>query len=101
MPDHIHILMRLRPAISPAKYIQTVKANSSKWVNENNFLDHRFSWQVGGGIFSVNPRGVNRVIRYIENQKVHHNKRKFKGEYLNLLVQNHIEYRDEYLLIFF
>lgn len=101
MPDHIHMLIRLRPAMPPSKCIQIIKANSSKWINENKFLDQRFSWQIGGGIFSVGPRGVDRVIRYIDKQKAHHNKGKFKDEYLDLLIQNQIEFKDEYLLKFF
>ncbi len=29
MPDHCHILVRLKPIVAPSKFIQTVKTNSS------------------------------------------------------------------------
>lgn len=43
MPDHIHIAARLRPAMAPATFVQKVKANSSKWINELGFLPQKFS----------------------------------------------------------
>ena len=95
------LTLALAAAMAPAKYIQLIKANSSKWMNEQAFLKQRFSWQTGGGIFSVGPRGVQRVINYIDNQKTHHGRGKFKEEYLDLLDQNQIEFKDEYLLEFF
>ena len=74
MPDHIHILVRLRPAMSPSAFIQKVKANSSRWINNNHFFSHHFTWQVGSGIFSIGHRHVPYLIKYINDQKHHHSK---------------------------
>ena len=82
MPDHCHILVRLKPIVAPSKFIQTVKTNSSGWVNNKKFLNHKFNWQIGGGVFSVSHRNVPELINYIENQKEHHKKTSFKDEYL-------------------
>jgi len=101
MPDHCHLLVRLRPSIAPSKLIQAVKTNSSRWVNERKFLNHRFNWQTGGGIFSVSYRNVPELINYIENQKQHHEKSNFKIEYLELLNHYGIDFEEEYLLEFF
>lgn len=101
MPDHCHLLIRLRPAMPPSKLIQTVKANSSSWINSNNFLKQKFNWQIGGGVFSISHKHVPRVVKYIENQKEHHKKSNFKSEYLQLLYHYNIEFKDEYLLEFF
>ena len=101
MPDHCHLLIRLRPALSPSKLIQTVKSNSSSWVNDKKFLSKEFNWQTGGGIFSVSHRNVPGLIKYIETQKEHHRKTSFKEEYLKLLKHYNIDYKDEYLLEFF
>jgi putative transposase len=30
--DHVHMLVRIRPALSAAELVRVVKANSSKWV---------------------------------------------------------------------
>jgi len=101
MPDHLHILVRLRPAMAPAKFIQLIKTNSSRWINEKKFLPVKFSWQVGGGIFSVSPRNLPQVIRYIENQKEHHKKSNFRKEYITLLNNSDIDFEKDYLLNFF
>src|SRR5205823_5532535 len=46
--DHVHILMALPPKLSLAHALCAIKANSSKWMNENG---HLFSWQ--GGIWCI------------------------------------------------
>ena len=100
MPDHCHLLVRLRPALAPAKFIQTVKTNSSRWINEKKFLKHKFNWQVGGGVFSVSHRNIPQLINYINNQKQHHKKDSFKKEYLKLLDHYGVSFKEEYLLDF-
>lgn len=45
--DHIHIFFELNPKISISKVLQVVKANSSKWINENNLVLGKFEWQSG------------------------------------------------------
>ncbi len=101
MPDHCHLLVRLRPALAPAKFIQTVKTNSSRWINEKKFLKHKFNWQVGGGVFSVSHRNIPQLVNYINNQKQHHKKGSFREEYLKLLDHYGIAFEEEYLLDFF
>jgi REP-associated tyrosine transposase len=87
--------------MAPSKFIQTVKTNSSRWINEKEFLPNKFSWQVGGGIFSVSHRNVPTVVNYIKNQKKHHKKAKFRDEYLQLLESSGISFESDYLLEFF
>ncbi len=100
MPNHIHMLVRIRPALAPSTFIQKVKANSSRWLNNSHFFSHHFTWQVGSGIFSIGHRHVPYLIKYIDNQKPHHAKSKFRDEYLELLADNGISYEKEYLLDF-
>ncbi len=45
MPDHIHILFGMRPAQSLSELMQSIKFNSSKWINERKFIRSHFSWQ--------------------------------------------------------
>ena len=35
MPDHIHLLTRLKPIHSVSGFLKVVKSKSSKWVNES------------------------------------------------------------------
>src|SRR6187431_2256913 len=71
MPDHIHILIGLRPNQSISELMQIIKTNSSKWINEKGFVKGRFEWQEGYGAFSYGKSQVNDVIEYINNQQMH------------------------------
>ena len=97
MPDHIHIFFGMRPTQSLSDLIKQVKGDSSKWVNQNNFLKRRFSWQEGYGAFSYTKSEVPRVIQYIKNQKQHHRKKTFATEYVDFLKAFDIEYDDRYV----
>ncbi len=43
IPDHIHILVDLRPHQSISSLIQNVKTESSKWIKENKLSKFPFS----------------------------------------------------------
>lgn len=101
MPDHIHIAARLRPAMAPSVFVQKIKTSTSKWINANGFLPHKFAWQVGGATFSVSESHVEAVRKYISNQKEHHRKTSFQEEYLRLLKRNGIDSHQDYLPEFF
>jgi REP element-mobilizing transposase RayT len=47
MPDHMHILLGLRPSQSLSNLMQDIKGSSSKWINERRFVRGKFSWQDG------------------------------------------------------
>ncbi|MFC1889218.1 IS200/IS605 family transposase [Thermodesulfobacteriota bacterium] len=72
MPDHIHIVIKLRPVSSLSTIMRKVKGKSSKWLNEQKQLPGRFSWQDGYGAFSVSESQVSTVIRYVKEQEKHH-----------------------------
>ena len=101
MPDHIHLLVRLRPNVAPSVFIQKVKSNSSRWINTNRFLPGKFSWQTGGGIFTVDYHRIETIKKYISNQKEHHKKMNFREEYISFLSKYNIDYKKEFLLDFF
>lgn len=81
--DHAHALVVLPATISLAKAIQTLKACSSKWLNET--ATKNFAWQEGYGAFSVSASQTDDVIEYIANQREHHAKRSFEEEFVSLL----------------
>jgi putative transposase len=92
MPDHLHVLFGLRPSQSLSDLMQDVKGSSSKWINEKGFVRGKFFWQEGYGAFSYSRSDLANVIRYINNQQVHHQKRSFLDEYIDLLEEFEIEY---------
>jgi putative transposase len=97
MDDHVHILMTILPALAVAAAVNKIKANSSKWIHEQRLLPPAFAWQTGYAAFSVSPSKVVEVIRYIENQELHHQKLSFQEEYLAFLKAHRIEYDSRYL----
>ncbi len=53
MPDHVHLLVGLRPDASLSDLVRDIKANSSRFINEKHRVKGRFSWQEGFGVFSI------------------------------------------------
>lgn len=97
MPDHIHIFVNIKPSISISDLVRDIKSNSTKFINENNWVKGKFSWQEGFGAFSYSKSHIGNVINYILNQEEHHKTKTFKTEYLDFLEKFEIEYNEKYL----
>jgi REP element-mobilizing transposase RayT len=97
MPDHIHLLIGMRPTQTVSDLLQDIKGSSSKWINEKKFISHKFAWQEGYGAFSYGRSQLNDVIRYIERQEEHHRKKSFREEYLQFLEKFEVEYDKKYI----
>jgi putative transposase len=97
MPDHLHLLVGLRPDASLSDLVRDIKANSSRLINEKRWVMGRFSWQEGFGAFSYSRSQLGTVIRYIENQPEHHAKKSFRDEYTALLEKFGVEYDPKYI----
>lgn len=96
-PDHVHILIGMRPEQSISNLMQDVKSSSSKWINEQKFTKEKFAWQEGYGAFSHSRSQLPRLIRYIENQEEHHRKKTFQQEYLEILEELKVPYDLKYV----
>jgi len=80
-PEHMHFLISRNPNISE-EYIATKIAEiSEKFIRENKLSDYDFRWQETASAFSVSKGEVDKVCRYILNQKEHHRKTTFQEEY--------------------
>jgi putative transposase len=97
MPDHIHLLFGFRPSQSLSDLMQDIKGNSSKWINEKKYLKGKFSWQEGFGAFSYSKSDLPVVIDYIRNQTLHHKRKSFSEEYIEILKEFEIDYNDKYV----
>ena len=95
--DHIHCFLSLKPVVSISELMKTVKAKSSKYINDNRLTPQRFEWQAGYGVFSYNQRNVNMIFNYVKNQREHHRAKSFREEYLGLLHEFQIEYDEQYI----
>jgi len=96
-PDHTHIFVGMDPSVSCSKLMEQVKSGASKWLNEKKYIPGEFSWQKGFGAFTYSKSHIDRVVKYVLNQPIHHKKQSFKEEYLLFLKKYEIEYDEKYL----
>jgi REP element-mobilizing transposase RayT len=97
MPDHVHVLIGMRPTQSLSELMQDVKGGSSNWINQKGFVKGKFSWQEGYGAFSYSKSHVDAVIEYINKQEKHHRKKTFIEEYFEFLEKFKVEYDERYV----
>lgn len=45
MPNHTHVLIGLKPSISISDLARDIKAGSSGFINKQNWIKGKFSWQ--------------------------------------------------------
>ncbi len=98
MPDHLHILIGLRPDMALADLVRDIKANSSRFISEQGWVMGKFAWQRGYGAFSYSASHLDRVVHYIHAQQAHHTTRSFREEYEALLTAFGVQYDPRYLL---
>jgi putative transposase len=73
--DHVHLLVKSKPALAPADIAKNLKGASSHFVNHVVLGQDRIRslyWQDGYGVVSVSPGAVRSVQEYIRNQKQRH-----------------------------
>ena len=95
--DHAHVLFRLPPNVLLSDLLRTLKANSSKWLNDTRVPRRAFAWQQGYAAFTVSQSQVARVAAYVRNQEEHHRKMTFRQELVALFERNGVAYDERYL----
>lgn len=95
--DHVHVFVGLKPSMNISDLVRDIKNNSSKFINEQGWIQGKFSWQEGYGAFSYAHSQIESVYQYIANQEEHHRTKTFKEEYLEFLQAYEIGYDENYL----
>jgi REP element-mobilizing transposase RayT len=101
MPDHIHIFIGYYLNELIPDLVEKIKTSSNAWIKEKELSKFKFDWQKGYGAFTHSRSQLDNVVKYVLNQEVHHKKRSFRDEYLEMLIKNKIDYKEEYLFDFF
>ncbi len=70
--DHVHLLFKLHPSASVSVIVGEVKGYTSFVIANQIRPELGFRWQGGYGAFSVSKRDLPGLIKYIINQKEHH-----------------------------
>jgi REP element-mobilizing transposase RayT len=100
MPEHIHIFLGYNVNHLIPDLVEEIKTSSNAWIKQKKLSKFKFEWQKGYGAFTYSHSQIDRVVKYINNQQEHHQKKSFKKEYLQMLHKNEIQYKDEYLFVF-
>ena len=95
--DHVHCFFGLKPTVTISELMKTIKAKSSKYINDHHLTKVRFEWQVGYGVFSYSHSQIDNVYHYIANQEEHHKKQKFLEEYKEFLDRFEVDYDERYV----
>jgi REP element-mobilizing transposase RayT len=101
MPDHIHIFIGYNVNQAIPKLIEEIKTSSNAWIKTENLSRFKFEWQKGYGAFTHSHSQIDAVVKYIINQELHHKKKQFREEYLEILNNNDVQFCDNYLFDFF
>jgi putative transposase len=70
--NHLHVLFQADLNMAISKTAKDIKGATSNWLNKNDVIDQSFRWQRGYGAFSVSPKDVDMIKKYIDNQQDHH-----------------------------
>ena len=97
MYDHVHVLVSISPKQSISELVQEIKRATTLWIKEKGYVRTRFSWQDGFGAFSYGRSQIDSVVKYIQNQEIHHSKRSFRDEYIAFLENFGIKYDNKYI----
>ena len=87
MPDHLHVVVGMRPIQSVSDLLKSIKKESTDWINDNKFIHGDFNWQQGYGAFTYRKSDLPTLIEYVKNQEQHHHNKTFLEEYKELLFE--------------
>jgi len=79
--EHVHFLVSRSPKLSEEELASIVAESSQRFINQQGLCGNAFSWQETASAFSVSKSDVDKVCKYILNQKEHHRKKTYQEEY--------------------
>lgn len=98
-PNHVHMCVSIHPTISVSGFMQVVKQETSHWLSEHREQFPEFkAWGNGYAAFSYSVADRPSIIKYISEQKAHHQRVSLKEEYEDLLRQFGIDPASDYFL---
>lgn len=95
--DHLHLVTHIHPMIAVAQLVKDIKLASGSFIKSENIFPAFAGWQVGYGAFTYSISAKNNLIEYVKRQKAHHKKDSFRDEYIRLLHEQGVEFKEEYL----
>jgi len=84
-PEHVHCLISRSPEVSEESLATIIAESSERFITGNKLCVGLFQWQQTCSAFSVSKREVDKVCKYILNQKEHHTRQSYHDEYETFL----------------
>jgi REP element-mobilizing transposase RayT len=78
--DHVHVALYIARTESMARLVERLKVSSSKWIKTKGPEFAKFGWQRGYAAFSVGLSDRAALVRYIDGQGTHHQRRDYQAE---------------------
>ena len=79
--EHMHALISMSAEQNVATVLNLLKGESSHWINKQNFIGNKFSWQDEYFAVSIGESQIDKLRKYIRDQELHHMKKTFQQEY--------------------
>jgi len=80
-PEHVHFLVSRASDMDEQRLAELVANATSHFINENKLCTGNFQWQDSCSAFSVSKGDIDKVYKYILDQKEHHHKQTFAEEH--------------------
>lgn len=98
MPDHVHILMSLRPTLALSDFMRDLKTATSKMLKGSKDKFPRFDgWESEYFACTVSQSQKESLRQYIMGQKEHHKRINGRDEIIRLCVENGVPYDERYI----
>ena len=99
MPDHVHLLMELHPAIALSDFMRDLKTATSKFMKAHRDMEFPLfdGWESEYYASTVSKDSKDSVKQYIMEQKEHHKVTSFRDEFLRLCKESGIAVDERYL----
>jgi REP element-mobilizing transposase RayT len=78
--DHVHVALYIARTETMAKLVERLKVSSAKWIKTKGPEFAKFGWQRGYAAFSVGLSDRAALVRYIDAQATHHQRRDYQAE---------------------
>jgi putative transposase len=95
--DHVHIALFMARTETMSKIVERLKVSSSKWIKTKGPEYEKFGWQRGYAAFSVGLSDRAALVRYIDGQATHHQRRDFQAEMRAMFRKYGVEYDEQFV----
>lgn len=95
--DHVHIITHIHPTVNLSSLIKSIKISSHEYIDKNHLVHNFPGWQNGYGAFTYSQEALQNLVRYVENQEVHHHGIVFETEFITMQDEHEIGYDPQYV----